>query len=195
MRNHYLIKISYKYIELFFEILIYIEILYHSGGSKPRVSTPLVIAKIRQYKNENASLFAWEIREKLLFDGICPRDSLPSVSSINRILRRSPNAGSNKRESTSSQNAVEDNRPRMVKEDISFMPNEIPLARNISPTTREALPSFEDLKEELNSSQLLASRTNASHVVNEKDERVLLKQPRHHKRTFYIKDILDLRLT
>ncbi|GFY66259.1 paired box protein Pax-2a [Trichonephila inaurata madagascariensis] len=92
------------------------------GGSKPRVSTPLVIAKIRQYKNENASLFAWEIREKLLFDGICPRDSLPSVSSINRILRRSPKDGSNKRESTSSQNAVEDNRPRMVKEDISFMP-------------------------------------------------------------------------
>ncbi|GFY76388.1 paired box protein Pax-8 [Trichonephila inaurata madagascariensis] len=165
------------------------------GGSKPRVSTPLVIAKIRQYKNENASLFAWEIREKLLFDGICPRDSLPSVSSINRILRRSPKDGSNKRESTSSQNAVEDNRPRMVKEDISFMPSEIPLARNISPTTSEALPSFEDLKEELNSSQLLASRTDASHVVKEKDERVLLKQPRHHKRTFYIKDILDLRLT
>lgn len=36
----------------------------------------------------NGSLFAWEIREKLLLDGICPRDSLPSVSSINRILRK-----------------------------------------------------------------------------------------------------------
>lgn len=59
-----------------------------SGGSKPRVSTPLVISKIRQYKEDNASLFAWEIREKLLFEGICPRDSLPSVSSINRILRK-----------------------------------------------------------------------------------------------------------
>ncbi|XP_054720606.1 paired box protein Pax-8-like [Uloborus diversus] len=61
-----------------------------TGGSKPRVSTPLVISKIRQYKEGNAALFAWEIREKLLYDGICPRDSLPSVSSINRILRRSP---------------------------------------------------------------------------------------------------------
>ncbi|KAI1297214.1 Paired box protein Pax-9 [Halotydeus destructor] len=59
------------------------------GGSKPRVSTPLVITKIRQYKQQNSALFAWEIREKLLFDGICPRDSLPSVSSINRILRKS----------------------------------------------------------------------------------------------------------
>jgi len=58
-----------------------------AGGSKPRVSTPLVISKIKQYKRENASLFAWEIRERLLCDGVCSRDSLPSVSSINRILR------------------------------------------------------------------------------------------------------------
>ncbi|XP_075533422.1 paired box protein Pax-1-like [Dermacentor variabilis] len=58
------------------------------GGSKPRVSTPLVIRKIREYKQENGALFAWEIRERLLFDGVCPRDSLPSISSINRILRR-----------------------------------------------------------------------------------------------------------
>ncbi|GFU40297.1 paired box protein Pax-2-A [Nephila pilipes] len=165
------------------------------GGSKPRVSTPLVIAKIRQYKNENASLFAWEIREKLLFDGICPRDSLPSVSSINRILRRSPKAGSNKREGASSQNAIEDNRPRLVKDDIPFTPNEIPLARNSSPAMREALPSFEDLKEELNSSQQSHASRIVPHVMDEKEERVLLKQPRHHKRTFYIKDILDLRLT
>lgn len=61
------------------------------GGSKPRVSTPAVIDKIREYKQSNSSLFAWEIREKLLFDGICPRDSLPSVSSINRILRKAVN--------------------------------------------------------------------------------------------------------
>ncbi|KAH9362602.1 hypothetical protein HPB48_015484 [Haemaphysalis longicornis] len=59
-----------------------------TGGSKPRVSTPLVIRKIREYKQENGALFAWEIRERLLFDGVCPRDSLPSISSINRILRR-----------------------------------------------------------------------------------------------------------
>ncbi|XP_023228933.1 paired box protein Pax-5-like [Centruroides sculpturatus] len=59
------------------------------GGSKPRVSTPLVISKIRQYKAENSALFAWEIRERLLYEGVCPTDSVPSVSSINRILRRS----------------------------------------------------------------------------------------------------------
>ncbi|XP_022701743.1 paired box protein Pax-1-like isoform X2 [Varroa jacobsoni] len=58
------------------------------GGSKPRVSTPLVIETILGYKKENNSLFAWEIRERLLKDGVCPREALPSVSSINRILRK-----------------------------------------------------------------------------------------------------------
>ncbi|XP_074597699.1 paired box pox-meso protein-like [Brevipalpus obovatus] len=58
------------------------------GGSKPRVSTPLVKSKIKQFKQENNGLFAWEIREKLLHEGICGPDSLPSVSSINRILRQ-----------------------------------------------------------------------------------------------------------
>ena len=58
------------------------------GGSKPRVSTPLVIAKINAYKQENRYLFAWEIREKLIIDGVCSPHNLPSVSSINRILRK-----------------------------------------------------------------------------------------------------------
>ncbi|XP_071495421.1 uncharacterized protein [Diadema antillarum] len=57
------------------------------GGSKPRVSTPAVVSRIALYKQENSSMFAWEIRERLLLDGICTKDNLPSVSSINRILR------------------------------------------------------------------------------------------------------------
>lgn len=32
-------------------------------------------------------MFAWEIREKLISDGICSQDKAPSVSSINRIVR------------------------------------------------------------------------------------------------------------
>lgn len=32
-------------------------------------------------------MFAWEIREKLINDGICTQDKAPSVSSINRIVR------------------------------------------------------------------------------------------------------------
>ncbi|GCB64884.1 hypothetical protein scyTo_0000340 [Scyliorhinus torazame] len=57
------------------------------GGSKPRLSTPEVVAKITQFKWNNPSMFAWEIRGKLLSEGVCTRDKIPSVSSINRVLR------------------------------------------------------------------------------------------------------------
>uniref|UniRef100_UPI00398F54C7 paired box protein Pax-4-like n=1 Tax=Pristiophorus japonicus TaxID=55135 RepID=UPI00398F54C7 len=57
------------------------------GGSKPRLSTPEVVAKIAEFKWNNPSMFAWEIRGKLLSEGICTRDKIPSVSSINRVLR------------------------------------------------------------------------------------------------------------
>ncbi|OCT89309.1 hypothetical protein XELAEV_18017929mg [Xenopus laevis] len=46
--------------------------------------------KIAQLKWEYPSLFAWEIREKLLSEEICPEDKIPSVSSINRVLRSLP---------------------------------------------------------------------------------------------------------
>uniref|UniRef100_H2L5G5 Paired box protein Pax-6 n=1 Tax=Oryzias latipes TaxID=8090 RepID=H2L5G5_ORYLA len=57
------------------------------GGSKPRVATPEVVAKIAQYKRECPSIFAWEIRDRLLAEGVCSNDNIPSVSSINRVLR------------------------------------------------------------------------------------------------------------
>uniref|UniRef100_A0A8C6LUW1 Paired box protein Pax-6 n=1 Tax=Nothobranchius furzeri TaxID=105023 RepID=A0A8C6LUW1_NOTFU len=57
------------------------------GGSKPRVATPEVVAKIAQYKRECPSIFAWEIRDRLLAEEVCTSDNIPSVSSINRVLR------------------------------------------------------------------------------------------------------------
>ncbi|XP_056429058.1 paired box protein Pax-4 isoform X2 [Hyla sarda] len=60
------------------------------GGSKPRLATPKVVEKIAQLKWEHPSMFAWEIRERLLTDRICPEDKIPSVSSINRVLRNLP---------------------------------------------------------------------------------------------------------
>lgn len=57
------------------------------GGSKPKVATPRVVNTIARYKNQNPTMFAWEIREKLILEGICDIDSAPSVSSINRIVR------------------------------------------------------------------------------------------------------------
>ncbi|XP_033159897.1 uncharacterized protein LOC117140867 isoform X2 [Drosophila mauritiana] len=57
------------------------------GGSKPKVATPTVVSKIEQYKRENPTIFAWEIRERLITEGVCTNATAPSVSSINRILR------------------------------------------------------------------------------------------------------------
>ena len=49
------------------------------GGSKPKVATPNVVAKIEEYKLENPSIFAWEIREKLISDGGYKFPSLPVI--------------------------------------------------------------------------------------------------------------------
>ncbi|XP_067879417.1 paired box protein Pax-8-like isoform X2 [Heterodontus francisci] len=57
------------------------------GGSKPKVATPTVVEKIAEYKRQNPTMFAWEIRDRLLAEGVCNNDTVPSVSSINRIIR------------------------------------------------------------------------------------------------------------
>lgn len=57
------------------------------GGSKPRVTTPKVVAYIKELKQKDPGMFAWEIRDRLLSDGVCDKFNVPSVSSISRILR------------------------------------------------------------------------------------------------------------
>lgn len=78
------------------------------GGSKPRVATVEVETRIEQLKKEQPGIFSWEIRDRLikvsghlladdywginlssfLFqEGICDKNSAPSVSSISRLLR------------------------------------------------------------------------------------------------------------
>ncbi|KAK9747180.1 Paired box domain [Popillia japonica] len=60
------------------------------GGSKTKqVATPTVVKKILKFKQENPGMFAWEIREQLISQRICEPHNIPSVSSVNRILRNS----------------------------------------------------------------------------------------------------------
>ena len=57
------------------------------GGSKPRVTTPKVVGFIRELKQKDPGIFAWEIRDRLLAEAVCDKYNVPSVSSISRILR------------------------------------------------------------------------------------------------------------
>lgn len=50
------------------------------GGSKPRVATPEVVRKIAMFKRENPSIFAWEIRDRLMNEHVCDSEGVPSVS-------------------------------------------------------------------------------------------------------------------
>ncbi|KAF5404772.1 hypothetical protein PHET_01822 [Paragonimus heterotremus] len=61
------------------------------GGSKPKVATPSVVDAICKYKEDSPTMFAWEIRDRLLKDHVCTLENVPSVSSINRIVRNKDN--------------------------------------------------------------------------------------------------------
>ena len=53
----------------------------------PRVSTPEVQAKIEAYRALDPGIFSWQIRDNLIRDGLCDKETVPSVSSISRLLR------------------------------------------------------------------------------------------------------------
>lgn len=57
------------------------------GGSKPRVATPEVESKIESYKQSSPSIFSWEVRDRLIKEGVCDRTNAPSVSAISRLIR------------------------------------------------------------------------------------------------------------
>ncbi|KAJ0172634.1 hypothetical protein K1T71_011773 [Dendrolimus kikuchii] len=60
------------------------------GGSKPRVATTPVVQKIADYKRECPSIFAWEIRDRLLSENVCNNDNIPSVPSVTQCYSHSP---------------------------------------------------------------------------------------------------------
>ena len=59
-----------------------------------QIATPSVVRKVLRLKSERPSLFASEIREALVSQRLCDPAQVPSVSSINRILREAASATS-----------------------------------------------------------------------------------------------------
>lgn len=76
------------------------------GGSKPKqVTTPQVVKRIIELKCQSPTLFAWEIRDLLRRERQQQQSSfvIPSISSINRILRTHQPASNHQAISLSSQ--------------------------------------------------------------------------------------------
>ncbi|XP_050413904.1 paired box protein Pax-3 isoform X1 [Patella vulgata] len=57
------------------------------GGSKPRIAPSDIEQRIEELKRENPNIFSWEIRDKLLEERLCDKRTVPTVSSISRVVR------------------------------------------------------------------------------------------------------------
>ena len=57
------------------------------GGTKPKLATPEIEKRVENYKHENPGVFSWEVRDRLIKEGLCDKTTVPSVSAISRLLR------------------------------------------------------------------------------------------------------------
>jgi hypothetical protein len=57
------------------------------------VALPEVADKIEEYKRKDPRLYSWEIRDKLIQDGVCSSHNAPSTSSVSRLLKGKQDGG------------------------------------------------------------------------------------------------------
>ena len=57
------------------------------GGNKAKADAPEIEKKVKDYQEENPGIFSWEIKDKLIEDGVCNDENVPSISSISRLLK------------------------------------------------------------------------------------------------------------
>jgi paired box protein 3/7 len=57
------------------------------GGNKAKADAPEIEKKVKDYQEKNPGIFSWEIKDKLIEDGVCNDENVPSISSISRLLK------------------------------------------------------------------------------------------------------------
>ena len=64
---------------------------FEPGRAKRKTSRDVsteVKNKIEEYRRETPAIFSWEVRDRLVTDGLCNKESLPPLTVISRLLRR-----------------------------------------------------------------------------------------------------------
>uniref|UniRef100_A0A673I550 Paired box 3b n=1 Tax=Sinocyclocheilus rhinocerous TaxID=307959 RepID=A0A673I550_9TELE len=98
------------------------------GGSKSKTTSPDVEKRVEEYKRENPGIFSWEIQDKLLKEGICDRNNVPSVSAISRIMRGRYGARGDEEEEDEDEEDIEKRDPSDEGSDVESEPD-LPLKR------------------------------------------------------------------
>ncbi|PNF39593.1 hypothetical protein B7P43_G11041, partial [Cryptotermes secundus] len=151
------------------------------GGSKPRVATPEVEQRIEEYKKENPGIFSWEIRDRLIKDGLCDRSNAPSVSAISRLLRGRDGDDDKKLSDGGQGTSVVVGKPLLGRPDIRSEGNQMAQWLPESPdgvTSLSALAEYQTRRDvsNFNSSQSAGMTRPTFHQVR----RSLFRRPRYH---------------
>lgn len=56
-------------------------------SSKSREITPEITKKIETFVLEQPDMFSWEVRDRLLLEGVCVKANLPSMEAISQLLK------------------------------------------------------------------------------------------------------------
>ena len=61
--------------------------------------------QIEEYRRTAPGIFSWEVKEKLVTDGYCTKESLPPLTVISRMLRRVKSTGSEYMDKSEAENS------------------------------------------------------------------------------------------